>query len=112
MNETTKVFEEISEPKTETIAAPLGTVSSAVESVFEVVNEDGIAAKIGKYRWMICALLFFATTINYIDRQVLGILATDEAFKAANSAGTKPNTVLSTRLFRRHMLSACSLSAI
>jgi ACS family hexuronate transporter-like MFS transporter len=31
--------------------------------------------KIGKYRWRICALLFFATTINYIDRQVLGILA-------------------------------------
>lgn len=31
--------------------------------------------KIGNYRWKICALLFFATTINYIDRQVLGILA-------------------------------------
>lgn len=28
-----------------------------------------------RYRWKICALLFFATTINYIDRQVLGILA-------------------------------------
>lgn len=27
------------------------------------------------YRWVICALLFFATTINYVDRQVLGILA-------------------------------------
>jgi ACS family hexuronate transporter-like MFS transporter len=27
------------------------------------------------YRWTICALLFVATTINYIDRQVLGILA-------------------------------------
>lgn len=27
------------------------------------------------YRWTICALLFFAATINYIDRQVLGILA-------------------------------------
>jgi ACS family hexuronate transporter-like MFS transporter len=31
--------------------------------------------KIGTYRWTICALLFFGTTINYIDRQVLGILA-------------------------------------
>jgi ACS family hexuronate transporter-like MFS transporter len=29
---------------------------------------------IGKYRWRICALLFFATTINYIDRQVIGLL--------------------------------------
>ena len=27
------------------------------------------------YRWVVCALLFFATTINYIDRQLLGILA-------------------------------------
>ena len=28
-----------------------------------------------RYRWVICALLFFATTINYVDRQVLGLLA-------------------------------------
>src|SRR5919206_5186358 len=26
-------------------------------------------------RWTICALLFFATTINYVDRQVLSLLA-------------------------------------
>ncbi len=32
-------------------------------------------ATIGKYRWTICALLFFATTINYLDRQVLSLLA-------------------------------------
>lgn len=31
----------------------------------------------GNYRWGICALLFFATTINYMDRQVLGLLAPD-----------------------------------
>lgn len=30
--------------------------------------------KIGNYRWVVCALLFFATTINYIDRQVIGLL--------------------------------------
>jgi ACS family hexuronate transporter-like MFS transporter len=29
----------------------------------------------GNYRWSICALLFFATTINYMDRQVIGLLA-------------------------------------
>ncbi|REA62902.1 MFS transporter [Dyadobacter luteus] len=28
----------------------------------------------GNYRWVICTLLFFATTINYLDRQVLGLL--------------------------------------
>jgi len=29
----------------------------------------------GRFRWTICALLFFATTVNYADRQILGILA-------------------------------------
>jgi ACS family hexuronate transporter-like MFS transporter len=29
----------------------------------------------GRMRWFVCALLFFATTTNYMDRQVLGILA-------------------------------------
>jgi len=29
---------------------------------------------IGRYRWTICGLLFFATTINYLDRQVIGLL--------------------------------------
>lgn len=33
--------------------------------------------RVGRFRWAVCALLFFATTINYIDRQVLGILAPD-----------------------------------
>lgn len=36
---------------------------------------QGINPKtIENYRWRICALLFFATTINYIDRQVIGLL--------------------------------------
>jgi ACS family hexuronate transporter-like MFS transporter len=33
------------------------------------------AARGDRFRWMICLLLFFATTINYMDRQVIGILA-------------------------------------
>ncbi|MCX6910361.1 MAG: MFS transporter, partial [Verrucomicrobia bacterium] len=32
-------------------------------------------ARRGGFRWTICALLFAATTINYMDRQILGILA-------------------------------------
>lgn len=35
---------------------------------------SSVAERIGYYRWGICALLFFAATINYIDRQVIGIL--------------------------------------
>jgi ACS family hexuronate transporter-like MFS transporter len=30
--------------------------------------------RVGRYRWMICALLFAATAINYIDRQTIGVL--------------------------------------
>ena len=28
----------------------------------------------GRYRWVICALLFAATSINYVDRQIIGVL--------------------------------------
>jgi ACS family hexuronate transporter-like MFS transporter len=31
----------------------------------------------GWYRWVICGLLFFATTVNYIDRQVIAVLKAD-----------------------------------
>ncbi|WP_299514511.1 MFS transporter [Mucilaginibacter sp.] len=30
--------------------------------------------KTGNYRWVVVALLFFATTINYLDRQIIGLL--------------------------------------
>jgi ACS family hexuronate transporter-like MFS transporter len=33
--------------------------------------------KMTNYRWTICSLLFFATTINYLDRQVLSLTWTD-----------------------------------
>jgi ACS family hexuronate transporter-like MFS transporter len=36
--------------------------------------EATATTRIGHYRWVVCALLFTATTINYIDRQVIGIL--------------------------------------
>jgi MFS transporter, ACS family, hexuronate transporter len=36
---------------------------------------DTVTAKVGRYRWSIVALLFFATTVNYIDRTMLGLLA-------------------------------------
>ena len=36
-----------------------------------------VPQKIGKYRWRICALVFFATTINYLDRQVISLLKDD-----------------------------------
>jgi len=41
-------------------------------------SENGrIITKIGKYRWVILALVFFATTVNYLDRQVISLLKDD-----------------------------------
>jgi MFS transporter, ACS family, hexuronate transporter len=34
-------------------------------------------ARIGNYRWTICSLIFFATTINYLDRQVISLVVAD-----------------------------------
>src|SRR3982751_2109384 len=39
-------------------------------------NRAGAAGAVGNYRWVICALLFFCTTINYIDRTSLSVLKT------------------------------------
>src|SRR5690606_37868416 len=53
------------------------------------------ANKITNYRWVICALLFFATTINYVDRQILALIKpildvelgwTNEEYGIVNSA--------------------------
>ena len=43
----------------------------------EPVTPHVVGQAVGKYRWTICALLFFATTVNYLDRQVLSLLAPD-----------------------------------
>jgi ACS family hexuronate transporter-like MFS transporter len=51
---------------------------------FNTINE-----KIGRYRWTICGLVFFATTVNYLDRNVLGllkpVLAADGVFGATKA---------------------------
>jgi ACS family hexuronate transporter-like MFS transporter len=53
-----------------------------------------LASTVGRYRWMICSLLFLATTVNYIDRQVLALIKgtldtelgwTNAEYGAANS---------------------------
>jgi ACS family hexuronate transporter-like MFS transporter len=58
-----------------------------------IVNQP-LAATTTSYRWTICALLFLATTINYIDRQILSLIKpildqelgwTNEQFGLVNS---------------------------
>ena len=76
MNDASEVVKASALPKSESEIAPpeiagasvIGSATAAVERV---------SGRIGRYRWAICALLFFATTINYVDRQVLGFLAPD-----------------------------------
>src|SRR5580704_18734285 len=53
------------------IAAPTADSVSAVSP-----TKPGISLRVGHFRWVICALLLFGTTKNYMDRQVLGVLKT------------------------------------
>ena len=55
----------------------------AVKTFPHPVSYKAISTTVGRgsfpfassnFRWKICALLFFATTLNYMDRQVLGLL--------------------------------------
>jgi ACS family hexuronate transporter-like MFS transporter len=45
-----------------------------IENSVSNKEKRSVPAKIGKYRWTICGLIFFATTINYLDRQVISLL--------------------------------------
>jgi ACS family hexuronate transporter-like MFS transporter len=48
----------------------------AVESVADLPSSaQGPPRPLWGYRWVVCALLFLATTVNYVDRGVLGVLA-------------------------------------
>jgi MFS transporter, ACS family, hexuronate transporter len=49
-------------------------VSQARSSTSRAAETAAGGARVGYYRWVVCALLFFATTVNYIDRQVIAIL--------------------------------------
>jgi len=56
----------------EFLPAPEESGGSATGAAIAGVGDPTV--RVGHYRWMICALLFFAATVNYVDRQVLGLL--------------------------------------
>ncbi|HSK70869.1 MAG TPA: MFS transporter [Pyrinomonadaceae bacterium] len=73
MNETSDIIEEIEDPKSASeISPPQSAGASATGAVIAAAEELNV--RVGRKRWLICALLFFAATINYVDRQVIGIL--------------------------------------
>ncbi len=73
MSEISKPVKETSYPKSESEIAPPMSAGASVTGA-AVAAAEGIPGRVGRYRWVICTLLFFAATINYIDRQVIGIL--------------------------------------
>lgn len=50
------------------MASPSNSPATSVPNTF---SQPG---SVGSYRWIICALLFLATTVNYIDRQILSLI--------------------------------------
>ena len=48
---------------------------STIRQAQPVDQTPTAATTIGRYRWRICTLLFFVTTLIYLERQVLGVLA-------------------------------------
>ena len=73
MNDASEIIKAAALPETESeIDPPQIAGASVIGSAAAVV--ESVSGRIGRYRWVICGLLFFAATVNYIDRQVIGIL--------------------------------------
>jgi ACS family hexuronate transporter-like MFS transporter len=51
-----------------------GSMRTDQAAVEHAAIKAGTQQRTGYFRWSVCALLFFAATVNYIDRQVIGIL--------------------------------------
>src|SRR5580704_19585364 len=57
--------------------SPSRTLASPVNAGDAVIAEQStpaVSSRAGYFRWVICALLLFGTTKNYMDRNVLGVL--------------------------------------
>ncbi len=73
MNDVNEIIEDFEEPKSEfEIFPPEELATTATGAAIAATGDPSV--RVGHFRWVICALLFFAATVNYIDRQVLGIL--------------------------------------
>jgi ACS family hexuronate transporter-like MFS transporter len=55
--------------------------------------------KIGNYRWTICGLVFFATTVNYLDRQVISLLKSTLSEELNWNDGDYANIEIAFKLF-------------
>ncbi|HKE60663.1 MAG TPA: MFS transporter [Pyrinomonadaceae bacterium] len=80
MNDAGEVMKATALPKSEATVAPPQSAGASATGAAIAAGEQ-IGTRVGNFRWVICALLFFAATINYLDRQVIATLK-DELQKA------------------------------
>jgi len=72
MDQLNETLEQATAAKSKAEIVDESEASSATGSAAAVLQT--VNTRIGRFRWVICGLLFFATTINYIDRLVFSIL--------------------------------------
>src|SRR5216110_2623010 len=95
MDQISESVEATALPKSESGISPPQAAGATAIGAAVAAGAGTVAARVGRLRWSICALLFFATTINYVDRQVLALIKefldrelgwTNEQFGLVNSA--------------------------
>src|SRR5438034_10655943 len=72
MDQISESLEASALPKSESKVAPPQSAGASVIGAADMAAQ--INTRVGNYRWTICGLLFFAATINYLDRQVIATL--------------------------------------
>jgi MFS transporter, ACS family, hexuronate transporter len=73
MSEISETVESTASPKSESDVAPPQSAGASITGAATAALEE-VSGRVGSQRWIICGLLFFASAINYIDRQVIAIL--------------------------------------
>jgi ACS family hexuronate transporter-like MFS transporter len=73
MNEIAGKIADFEKPKSRSDISPPQEVGESFAGTIAAATTEAVR-RVGNRRWLICGLLFFAATINYVDRQVIGIL--------------------------------------
>ncbi len=72
MDQISEAVEATASPKSQSDVSPPQSAGASVLGAVDAAAHAG--TRVGNFRWTICALLFFAATINYLDRQVIATL--------------------------------------
>ena len=72
MDQISESVEATALPKSESEVAPPQSAGASIIGAADAAL--GMKTRVGNFRWTICGLLFFAATINYLDRQVIATL--------------------------------------